>query len=369
MTGGWLFKIVTSHMRAIRRRAVMQSLAVLLSAFVISFLLLFLVGLAELSAHGAELSVLPFYNFVDELIFSLRLAVIILSLITSVTVFVFCRIDRENELRFRARLSSVGATAWQVRLIRLAESSVLFIIPVILGAILGIAPSIAANQALISSMRLSFSVSVGAMRIFVTVSSLILVMCLWCLFSALFSFGKKKASGIGKLRGHNEAEAESRHSYRNSYTFRNSPVEKRIAKKGVSYYRSAYARISLMLTATFSYPLIAIAIIGKLLSVRFVADSDPFDSVDTTELTFSVMENIGAFLAASFLLLCIVGVLQCVYLMKMQASVRREGLRVYRSVGLTERGALRVVRGELLSATMHALIAVIFFALVIFTFL
>ena len=75
--------------------------------------------------------------------------------------------------------------------------------------------------------------------------------------------------------------------------------------------------------------------------------------------------DILLFVAASFALLCAIGVGQVAYMVRLQNERRRKTLRIYTAVGMTEKEARGVLTYEHRTVLLHAFVYVVFAAVML----
>lgn len=354
-----LWRLALARIKAGRKQALLRSAAVLFSMFTVSFFVLLLAELLSLRPAGN----FPFGRFLANLTGGLQAVAIILTALAVLSLYLYSGLQKEDDQHFLATLTSIGATRAQRRGILQRTQLLLYSLPVVLGVLLALLPATLFMQALTAGMGLEAAASPveqGALLLGLIAAGELLVLLFFHVRQP-----RERAGVIAEMRRHNREEAEAMHSYRQSYTFRRMPLEQRIAQKSVAYYKRPYRRISLMFASVGLYPILAVVFFMLLASERITADTNPYDGIDTSAATVAVVSSLAIFAAIAFLLLCLFGIAQAAYMVAMQNRLRRKTLAVYRSVGMTERGVRRVLTYEYRTVAFHALLYILFVAVVL----
>ena len=305
-------------------------------------------------------------DFIEKrVIGELTILMIFIILTTLVSVYVYSSAQREEKRQTLAVLTCIGASSAQKSGILLLEAVTLYSLPMILGVLCGILPARSAASSLIRGFATSGTLYFyPETAIGITSALFIIGMALICAFS-LLALERRRASVISSVRRFNKREATERHTYRSSYTFRNMPITKRLAKKSVDYHAQAYGRIAAIFAATALYPVIAILFFHNIAAESVVVDTNPYDGVDTSAITIRAVDNIMLFFTIGFLILFSVGIIQLVNMIKIQNSLRRGSLRIYMASGMTEKQFREVLKYEYLSVLARVVIALIFSIIII----
>lgn len=341
--------LTLAKLRAHIYRSIFRALSAMTSVFSLTFLLVFLL---ELNSISTEASSPLLSEFIHDSTDALRSALILTAIIVLVTLFIFIRMQSEENALFSARISCIGATSRQLSMILLCELSILYFVPSIIGALLGsasanltaanFAAALSADIKLITGLSIPFAVAISAFVIII-------------IFSSLKNTSSRN-SVMERVKRHNKKEVGVRHGYRASYTFRNMPIEQRLAKKCVDYRKESYARIAVMLTATLSYVIVAALSFSKFFAIEISIDEEIYNSaLEVVSATFG-------FFTLQFVILFVLGAIQLIYMIKLQYEARKESYRIYRSLGMTERGIKRTVLYEYRSVMLWSIVAVIFIA-------
>lgn len=371
-----LFRITLAKLGKNAKTSAFQAAAVLVSMFLVSFFLCLVASLRAFIAanptFGLEavdgeslLTVASIREFFGDILSGTVKIAGAIAVLSAASLFIFTRMRAERSRQFFATLTSIGATGSQKRAISLMEAALLYGPPVVLGSALGFLPSHAfatriarifvsgyspKGLSLLTPLLLA-SLGVGAV-----------------LLLACFTVTSRGGSVIESVKAYNKREAGQRHSYRQSYTFRHMPIEQRIAKKGVAYYKSAYRRIAFMLCACATYPLLAV-LFFLLVSGTSVSDYTPGYGIDVASLAMIFAEGIARVGLLAFLLLFTFGVISAVYVIKVHGRIRRETMQVYKSVGMTERGIRRVLHYEYGTCVLHAFLGLVFLLVLLVVFI
>ena len=362
-----LLHITFAKMRKDFRKSLFQSFAAFASMFAISFFVCFVISLEAfratnptfgIEAVGGEniLTIESFSSFFKEIVSGISFIAIAIIILSFVALFIFARLRIEENKHFFATLTSIGATSGQRKIISITETLVLYGIPILLGSFLGILPS----QLFTGMVARIFVSDYSHSPISILIPALLAIVgvVLVLTFTYVPSVRRKK-SVIETVKAHNEKESGETHNYRNSYTFRHMPVEKRIAKKSVAYYSSTYRRITFMFISCVLYPVLAV-VFFVLVSETSVIDYTPNYGIDATKLVEIFAKNIAIFGVLAFLVLTVFGVLQTVYIIHAHNRVRKETLTTYKSIGMTDDSIKKVLKYEYMTAVFHAVVYLIF---------
>lgn len=362
-----LFRITLAKLGRNAGTSAFQALAVLASMLVISFFLCFVLSIKAfmascptfgLEAVGGEslLTIASIQKFFKDILSGIVTIACAVAALSAASLFIFTRMRAERSKQFFATLTSIGATGSQKRIIALTEALLLYSPPILLGSFLGLLPSHAFATRIARIFVSDYSP--GGLSLLVPLFLALLGIATVLLFAAFPTF-RKGGSVIESVKAYNKKEAGARHGYRQSYTFRHMPIEKRVAKKGVSYYSSSYRRISFMLFTCAVYPLLAV-LFFLLVSGTSVSEYAPGQGIDVASLAVIFAERIALFGILSFLLLSAFGILNAVYVIRVHGRIRRETMHAYRSIGMTESSIRRVLYYEYRIAVFHAVIGLLF---------
>lgn len=368
-----LLHITFAKIRRSMKKSVFQSVAVFASMFVISFLVCFIVSIEEfrsanptfgIEAVGgeSEITIYSLKEFFSNIISGISFVAVAVVVLSAISLSIYSRLRMDENKRFFATLTSIGATNAQRKIISVTETLILYELPIILGSFLGMLPSAAFTDMIARIFVDGYSHRAVPIFIPLIISVLGIVMVL--IFTYVPSI-KRKNSVIESVKAHNEKEAGEAHNYRKSYTFRHMPVEQRIAKKSVEYYKSAYRRITFMFISCVLYPVLAIMFF-VIVSRPAVIDYTPNYGVDVMKLVELFAKNIAIFGASAFLALTAFAVLQTVYIIAAQNRVRRETLTTYKSIGMTDSSIKKVLAYEYKTAVFHAVIYLVFILTLLF---
>ena len=362
-----LFHITLAKIKKDAKTSLFQAIAVLVSMFVISFFVSFVFSLKAFVASNptfgieaisseSQLTIVSLQKFFKEIISGIIKIASAVAALSCVSLFIFVRMRTEKNKRFLATLTSIGATSNQQKGILTAETLLLYGLPITLGSFLGILPSgvFSAVIARIFVNDYSFPRTSWLAPLLLAVIGIAIVLLFTYMPSA-----NQRHSIIESVKAHNKKEAEQIHSYRQSYTFRHMPIEKRIAKKGVAYYGNAYRRISFMICSCALYPLLALFFF-ILVSETSVSDYTPGYGIDVGTLVTVFAEKIALFGLLAFLALSVFGIFEATYVIGVHNRIRREAMHAYRSIGMTENSIKRVLKYEYRTAVFHAVIGLVF---------
>ena len=175
----------------------------------------------------------------------------------------------------------------------------------------------------------------------------------------------KRRSVIQSVKKQNTEASELRHGYRQSYTFRSQSLLKRLAKKSIDYYGTVYNKIALSFASSIMYPLLAILLFWNIGNADIVLDTNPYDGIDTTAAVLAVVDKILVFLGLCFLVLTFVGIMQAVFMARMQIFARKESAHIYLSIGMPETDIQKMIRLEIKSVLFRSFICLIFAGVIV----
>jgi len=353
-----ILRLSTAKIRAHIYRCVFQSAAVATTAFTLAFLLIFSISA---DAQRGSFRGSPFSEFFTNMADALGSSLLLVGLIATVTVFVYMRIWRENSEIFSGRLTSIGASDGQLAAVSLVELTVIYLIPVFVGALLGAPVADLVTRRMLSSLSVGVKEQIGVRdALLLSLLTAAVLFALLLVFALAPASRKRRGTVMERIKRHNKDEIGERHGYRNSRTFRSLPPEKRLAKKCVSYYRASYSRIAATLTSTLAYAVVAALFLKTFLSFELEIDAALYQEA------LGVIGRLFGFFLGLFALLFLFGAAQLVYMIKLQAKAREQAYRLYRSLGMTEREIKRTALCEYRSIIAWSIIAIVFLAILIF---
>lgn len=361
-----IFHITLAKIKKHTKTNLFQAAAVFVSMLVISFFLCLAFSLktfiASEASFGIEavngeslLTVESIKDFFEEILSGIVKIASAVAVLSFVSLFIFTKMRTEKNRQFFATMTSIGATSRQQRLISATETLLLYGLPILLGSFFGLLPSRFFATAIARIFIADYSAR--GLSLLVSLFLAFFGIAIVLLFTYAPCAGKR--SVIESVKAHNREEAGKHHSYRQSYTFRHMPIEQRIAKKGVAYYKSTYRRISFMLCACAIYPLLAI-VFFILVSETSISDYTPGYGIDVAAIAEIFAERIALFGVLAFVALSAFGILGAVYVIKVHNRIRWETMVTYKSVGMTENSIKKVLKYEYRTAIFHAIIGLVF---------
>ena len=115
-----------------------------------------------------------------------------------------------------------------------------------------------------------------------------------------------------------------------------------------------------MITQAAIYPLIGGIFLYLISGIRVIADENPYDEIDTTEIVSSLVEHIMIFTLLSLLALTIIGIIQVAVMLRARTVLRRKTLQLYKSVGMSEVSVKKVIGYERQAIIFHSLLYILF---------
>lgn len=342
------------------RKNLLVAVAITFSMTMIAFFLFF--QLQTSLVHNPETDALPFTKFVGTVGACMRITVTVLLITTFLTVRLHCSMQREENAHTRAVLTSIGADGQQKRKLIHVDLLTLYFPPVILGTSLGIIPGIKLGNRFVG-----VTVTVTDFSQYVLTATGIIAagiaLILLCNFLPEISF--KKRSVIGAVKKQNTAASEQRHGYRQSKTFKNQSLLKRLAKKSVDYYSKTYNPIALSFASAAIYPITLLLFFYHIGSTEVVLDTNPYDGIDTASAVLAATDKILLFLGACFLALTCIGLAQAFLMARIQLAARKKSVQIYLSLGMPESDIKKMMFLELRSVLIRAFAFLLFGAIVV----
>lgn len=343
------------------RETVFLMIGMLLSLFMISFFLFFTVTVREGSAGLTE--GLPHGEFVNAVVTGLTVAVVLLSVATLLTVRTWAGLSEEASAHNMAVLLSVGATSAQRRRLMGRELSMLYLPPLFIGTTAGAAIGVAsgihfAGVHLGGEDFLPYALLWSAVLI-------VGIGLVWLCYTLPRLRIKRVTPSVAEsLKRRGKAVSTETHGYRQSKTFREQTLLRRLASKSVDFYKTRYNRLSLSLAVSVFYPILAALLFYHLIGISVTLDKNPFDASGTTQAVTASVMRLFAMIGVGFLLLTVQGVWGAILLIRTQFEHRKTAGRAYVSMGMTERDFRRVMSLELRSLCVRSAVYLLFFVLI-----
>lgn len=342
------------------QKSLLPSLALVFSMAMISFILFFEVQTLLMTGAVDDL---PFGKFLSAIRKCLRVTATVLSLITFLTVRIHSAMKRDELSHSLAVLTSIGATSKQKNSLILLDMLILSAPPVILGVSLGIMPGIALGNNFVGALSESNSYTVlyAALALLIIAAGILLIFI--CYFLPGITF--KKRAVIGAVKKQNAKASEERHSYRQSQTFKNQSLLARLAKKNIDYHSKTYGGIALSFASAAIYPIMIIMIFYHIGSTEVVLDTNPYDGIDTVTAVLEATDSILRFFGRCFLVLTCVGLLQTLFMARIQINARKDSARTYLAIGMTESDIKKMIYLEMRSVLFKAFAILLFASFII----
>lgn len=331
-------------------------IAVLFSVMMISFFVFF--ELQTLITQNPAYQALPFTEFMVNVRTYMSITIVFLILITFVNIRIHCGMRSEENTQALAVLTSVGATGAQKRKLILADIMLLYLPPTVLGILIGMIPGIITGTLFQGVLNITVQALAAYALTAIVITAFAFSLILLCNYLPSIQF--RRRSVIQSVRQQNVQASEQRHGYRQSKTYRNQALFKRLAKKSIDYYAKAYHGIALAFASAALYPVLAVLLFVNIGNSDIVIDVNPYDSLDTSGAVFEVVNNMLLFLGGCFVVLTVVGMAQAIMIARMQAATRKKSAHVYLSVGMPQEDISKMIRNELLSVTLRSAVILLF---------
>ena len=354
-------KIALRRIKKNSRKSIFLTIAVLFSMLMISFFIFF--QLQTLAVQNPAYKGLPFTEFMNKVRMSMNVTVVTLVIITFLTVRTYCSMRNEENKEALAVLTSVGATNFQKRKLIATEVVILYLPPTLIGVCLGMIPGVSLGNLFAGGSEIATSsyLSYVLFALMLVIAGMLLISLCYLLPNISF----KRRSVIQSVKKQNTEASEQRHGYRQSYTFRSQSLLKRLAKKSIDYYGTVYNKIALSFASSVMYPLLAILLFWNIGNADIVLDTNPYDGIDTTTAVLAVVDKILVFLGLCFLVLTFVGIMQAVFMARMQILARKESAHIYLSIGMPETDIQKMIRLEIKSVLFRSFIYLIFAGVIV----
>ena len=354
-------KIAFRRLRKNFAKNFILELSIFTSVLMISFFSFF--QIQTQITYNPGYSDLPFYEFLAVVRACMLVAIGVLVAIILITIRTYCSMKNNDNAETLAILTSIGATSSQKKKLMEIEMWMLYVLPTILGTLVGVAPGVIAGNAF-QGLEITSNynyVLYAAVVVAIIVISLILIRL--CYMIPNFHF--KKRSVIQSVKKQNVEASETTHGYRNSATFRGKALIARLAQKSSDYYKKEYNNIALSFASSILYPVLAILLFWYVSNTNIVLDVNPYDMVDTSEAVWSVVMKMIAFIGGCFAIVTTIGIIQSIMMSKMQMANRKQAMRVYAAIGMTDQDVKKMMRQELKSVMLKVFVIVVFAALII----
>lgn len=335
--------------------------SVFLSMLLVSFFLSFEMQITLYPNPDYES--LPFGEFMAKVSLYMILSIIILVLITLLMIRIHCRIRMEENAQLRGILTSIGAAGNDLRKLVNTDVRILYLPAVLLGSMIGIFPG-AWMGLKFTGMNRSVNLDlIPLLLLYIAVSASGIALILLCNYLPEISLRRK--SVIQAVKKQNPSASEQTHGYRQSKTFQNHSLIKRLAQKSIDYHGKVYSRIMLLFTSSAIYPLLSVILLWNISSESVVVDANPYDGIDTVTPVIEVVGGLLWFLIGSFALLTCVSFIQAMMVARIQIAERRKSANVYRLIGMVPKDIDRLIRKELCGVIVRTLVLLIFAAVIL----
>ena len=357
-----IIRIALRRIRKNKSESFLFVISVLFTMLLISFFTFF--ELQGLSAQNSLYLELPIDSFIYRVRLCMRITSVVLIIITFLSLRIYCGLRSEKNTHTLAVLTSVGA-ARRHKFVMISMDLLIMYIPsavlgILSGAMLGIR-TFKYAQADIEHINVEDYViySVAAMLLLVFG----IVLLLTCNLLPEIRF--KRFSVIEKVKKQNVKASEQRHGYRQSETFKNQIILKRLAQSSVDYYEKTYNAIAVSFTISALYPIVASLLFFYIGNAEVTLDANPFDGYDTALAVINTVDKILLFLVVCFLVLTCVGIIQTFFMVRMHFAARNKTVSAYIAIGMTKSDVKRMVMFELKSLLLRSFVFLIFAAFII----
>ncbi len=346
-------KIAFRRLKKDRRKNIFSALAVFFSLIVISFFITFSAQIS--AAQSSEIASLPFEDFLEKLKLGMTVTVVLSVLITFVLLRINFTMRRNENSHTLSVLSSIGASYRQRSMLIVFDIIVLYLPLTVLGTVTGVLIGAFLGNSIPNSPPLS-----PADVIMTALPTVLAALLLIFLCSFLPDLKFKRRSLIQSVRKQNTEVAAVRHGYRQSETYKNQALLKRLAKKSAEYHARIYNNIAVSFSVSALYPMIAVFLFASLAGSEVIIDYNLYDGIDTASGVIHAVDSIAIFLVGCFLVLGFIGILQAVFIAKAQISERKKTALLYASVGMTKSDINKMIRIEIGSVIFKTAVLLLF---------
>lgn len=335
---------------ALRRLKASRETVPLAFGMLFSLLLLSFFGFFTVTVQGelaALANDLPHVAFVCRVADCMRVAAGLLAVATFLTVRTWAKLSSEASGKTAAILNSLGATSAQRRYVRRVELTAQYGAALLVGTTAGAVGGIAIAQNFLENtvdVREKLPIYV---ILWITVLTASVGVTALCYTLPQISLRRFAPTATERLRRGGQAVSAEAHGYRSSQTFKRQSLLKRLAAKSVDFYKIRYQSLASSLAVSVFYPLLAGLLIFHLLGATVVADTNPYDGIDTAAAVADSIRGLLGMIAVGFLLLTAQGVWSAILLIRAQIAHRKQVGRAYLAMGMTEREFRRVMLLEL----------------------
>ncbi len=343
------------------RETIFLMIGMLLSMLMISFFLFFTVTVMERST-GLSTG-LPHRDFINTVTTGLTVAVVLLSVTALLTACTWAGLSEESSAQNMVILHSVGATNAQRRWLMGKELSMLYFPPLLLGTTVG---GVLGAMSGIDFVGTAVGVVEPLPYALLWVAVLIVSgSMIWLCYTIPKLRIKRVTPSVAEsLKRKGRAVFVETHGYRQSKTFREQTMLKRLASKSVDFYKARYNRLSISLAISVFYPILAILLFYRLIELPVTVDNNPFDMVGTSQAVMDSVNRLLTMIGMGFLFLTVQGVWGAILLIRTQFEHRKMAGRAYLSMGMTERDFRRIMRLEIRSLCIRSTVYLLFLVLI-----
>ena len=355
-------KIAVRRIRADRFKNGSLCASLLISMLLIGFLLAFVFRIRLHPGTGFES--LPIGDFLGQVSLYMNLAAGILILVTLMSVRIQCAIRREENAQLIGVLKSIGARGRDIRALMRADILFLYLPPTVIGAALGIGPGALAGRIFSGAERLEGRECLPFLLLFlITAGAGILLILLAHLLPPI----RRRSAIIQAIRRQNPTVGEQTHGYRQSKTFRQKALVKRLAQKSNDYHAKFNTRMMLLFADSAVYPMLAVMLFWKIGSEDVILDANPFDGADTAGAAADAVGGVLLFLAIGFALLTGIGLVQAMLMARIRMAERQKAADIYRMIGMEPEDIRRMLRAEISGTAARTAVLLIFLSLLLWT--
>ncbi len=353
-------KIAIRRLRADRFKNGLLFASLLVSMLMIGFFLAF-VCRVRLYPRGSFDS-LPIGDFLGQVSLYMNLAAGILILVTLMNVRIQCAIRREENAQLVGVLKGIGAPPKDIRALMWADILWLYLPPTVIGAALGIGPGALAGRIFSGADRLEGREYLPFLLLFLIAAGAGILLIL---LAHLLPSIRRQGAVIQTIRRQNPTAGELTHGYRQSKTFRQKALVKRLAQKSNDYHAKINTRMMLLFAGAAVYPMLAVMLFWKIGGEDVTLDVNLFDGTDTVGAAADAVVGILLFLVIGFAFLTGIGLIQAILMARIRMAERRKAAGIYRMIGMEPEDLRRMLRAEIAGTAARTAVLLIFLSLLL----
>ncbi|MBQ2766956.1 MAG: hypothetical protein IJF49_02645 [Clostridia bacterium] len=332
--------------------------AILVSMMLISMLVFF--SAETILRQNLAEKELPLSSFLQTVRLCITVAAGFLVLCSAIMIRIHIGLNRKQNEQLLAVLTSVGASPAQKKAFPFTQLQLIYAPAALCGILPGSLLGVTLGRRFLGTLGALISPAPSALLYLgVLLAQVIVGVGITALCCLLPQITFTPRSVISALKRQNPRAAVTSHSYRQSNTFKQKSLLRRLAQKSVDYSAPTYHTISLSFSISAFYPILMLLMMWHLLHVKVVLDANPFDGIETTGAVVSAVSHLFLCLGIFFLLLTLIGLASAWLMVRLQYANRRAAGKTYFSIGMDNADFRRVMRHELQTLILRSAIVLL----------